>query len=294
MWNRFSLASTLTFQVRCDKVLPVNMNIRRALQAGTALSVVSLALACSSEIAVAHQAGKPDHDRIRSAFASKDFRDLPQAAPDYLAKLHGLDPDKRDELFKQLSKGDTTMLSAEFGRNGLLFFEATKFIEGNHDSNHSFKRLHAIYSYWVAAAGNFQKFYQQWNTSVIEGFKMSYVSDLEKTENGRHYLGHRILNSGKVAWPETLELEPLMAVPKDTIELDSLPQAVKVVGLNGKAVKPGEMIDVYHDVTAIKAKSGSKLYLVSTFKDENGHRRYALPQPVIALGRSPNTLFFEF
>lgn len=259
-----------------------------------AFAVVLLALSCSNGIAVADQAAKPNPDRVRSAFATKDFRDLPLAAPDYLAKLHGLDSAKRDALFKALAKGDTTMLSAEFGRNGLLFFEATRFIEGHYDSNPGSKRLHAIYGYWVAAAGDFQKFYRQWNTTVVDGFKMGYVSDLEKTENGRHYLGHRIRNSGTVAWPETLELEPLMAVPKDSIELDSLPKAIKVIRPDGSSVKPGEVIDVYHDVTAIKAKPGAKLNLISTFKDENGHRCYVLPQPFIALGRAPNTLYFEF
>lgn len=243
---------------------------------------------------MANQTGKPNPDRVRAAFLPKDFGALPQAASDYMAKLHGLDPAKRDELFKQLAKGDTKMLEAEFGTNGILFFEATRFIEGYYEGNPTTKRLHTIYSYWITSAGSFEKFYRQWNSPVIEGFKMIYVQDLEKTENGRHYLGHRIRNSGTVPWPETLELEPVMALPKESVDINTLPKAVKVLKSGGAAVRPGEMIDVYHDVTEIKAKAGAKLYLMSTFKDENGNRRYVLPQPLIALGKAPNTLYFEF
>lgn len=237
---------------------------------------------------------EPKKDRVQAAFAHSDFSDLRNVVYSSMLELDNMSKANRGDLFKLLASGDVDTIESRLDSNAQLFFEAVRFIEGNHDSYPTYERINELYSYWEESGGDFDIFLTMWSQPAIEGFQLSWVRDLpDITENGRTKKGWRIRNTGTVAWPNSLGLEPLMVAPQGGIVIETLPKAVKVPGNGNDVVSPGEMVDIYVDVTGVTLTevTSANLYFISTFEDEKKHRRNVWPRPMAALGKFPNLLY---
>lgn len=256
-----------------------------------------LLLGCGDQQTVSTAVQQPKLSRVEASFAHEDFSNLPNVAPSVLQALDKLSDDERGKLFRQIAKGGVDELENNLSKNGLLFFKAVRYIEGNHDNFPTYERLNEIYSYWKTSGGDFLQFHAKWSQPVIEGFQMRWVKDLpDRMVNGRLEKGWIIKNTGTTPWPKSLELEPLMTNPRGALVTKFLPDAIKVLSANGEAVRPGETVSVYVDVTDVRfaTKTDIGLYFISTYEEKKGRRSNIHPRPETALGKVPNLLFVSF
>ncbi|MDO8650347.1 MAG: hypothetical protein Q7K33_03505 [Candidatus Berkelbacteria bacterium] len=233
-----------------------------------------------------------NQDQMPPSFDSEDYSGLPYAAIDYISKLAQMSPTDRQQLFNELATGKTDTLNSRFGSNGMLFFKATRRIEGYRgNGNPTASRLEALYN--IAQRGDLEALYKFWSQPVIDGFVLKWVKDLpNRVENGRSYMGMLVTGSN---WPATLHMEPALVLPKGTA-IKKLPSSVP---MQDWVKRSDGSHEIWVDVTDVKVPKGTKIYLMSSYEEPaTKARRYIKPQPKLALATSskdaPNVLFLEF
>ena len=253
----------------------------------TATFLVALAVVISCQTPNTSSQATGSSQGQPKAQSEKPF-DFLAEAPSYLGQIQLLTPAQRLALFQGLAAGKTDGLTKLVGSRGAQFLQALYKIDGYRQNGWpSVGRLEALYQTWAQSSGEEDKrlfaLYKFWRTPRIKGFSMTWVKDLPtKKQDGRTYEGWRLGNDGSVVWPETLEIEPLMAVPtsKDLV----LPKPVRI-----SPITPGTTIDVYVDVTEFAGHGN--LYFISTFMIGKT-RCYIKPRPELGLGTIPEDALY--
>lgn len=256
----------------------------------TLMVALAVVISCQTTDATNQLAGSSQEQP--KAQSEKPF-DFLAEAPSYLGQLELLTAAQRLALFQGLAAGKTDGLTKLVGPRGALFVQAMRKIDGYRDKgNPSVDRLEGLFQAWRQSSGADQErlfaLYRFWGKPQLSGFSSRWLKDLPtKKQNGRTFEGWQLQNNGDVWWPNSLEIEVLIAVPAK--------KGLKPPGTTRvPAIAPGATVDVYVDVTDFGGQN-MNVYFISTFLADHGARCYIKPRPELGLGTIPeDALYITF